>query len=367
MGNLGGTYFSQRGHRRALRVLLKAFAALFHFLSAEKSVKEQVWRSKNVAFVLLSLLLLLAFAPDSLAWSARGHKTVGEVAFGLLSNNVRSKVTALLGPNDIQHAAIWPDLLRDPPPGDTEMQQFIAAHPDHTDWHFINLPLKSTAYDPTGPFARPNDIVHQINHCIDVLEGITPSPPVGGEGRGEVALSKTHALRWLVHLVGDLHQPLHVGCGYYRFDANGKVTLLKTPAEAAGKKHDRGGNLLHYTASGNLHHYWDDALVDRIDGSTGDANLPNIVRSKIKPSSFQTTGPIRTWAAKWAIDSVKESKAAYSGITFGEADLQHDGDIDSITIIRPAKYGDKQEPRAARQLAKSAFHLAELLNKIQWQ
>lgn len=367
MGNWGGTFFSNHGHKRILRVRFNACAALSHFSSGGTPVREQAARYKTAVIVFLSALLLLAFAPDSLAWSARGHKTVGEVAFGLLSNNVRSKVTALLGPNDIQHAAIWPDLLRDPPPGDTEMQQFIAAHPDHTDWHFINLPLKSTAYDPTGPFARPNDIIHQINLCINVLEGITPSPPVGGEGRGEVALSKTHALRWLVHLVGDLHQPLHVGCGYYRFDASGKVTLLKTPAEAIGKKHDRGGNLLHYTKTGKLHSFWDDALVDRIDSSPGEANLFAIIRSKIKPSSFQTTGPIRTWAAKWAIDSVKESKAAYSGITFGEADLQHDGDIDSITIIRPTKYGDKQEPRAARQLAKGAFHLAELLNKIQWQ
>ncbi len=165
-------------------------------------------------FGAIGLILVGFFASNAQAWSARGHKTVGEVAFGLVSNNVRIKITALLGPNDIQHAAVWPDLLRDPPAGDTEMQQFITAHPDNTDWHFINLPIKSTAYDPNGPFARPNDIIHQINLCIDVLEGVTPSPPVGGEGRGEVALSKTHALRWLVLLVGGLHQPLHVGSGH---------------------------------------------------------------------------------------------------------------------------------------------------------
>jgi hypothetical protein len=309
---------------------------------------------KSLAFCLLPFAFCVFFAVSSLAWSARGHKTVGEVAFGLLSNNVRSKVTAILAPHDIQHAAIWPDLLRDVPADDAEMQQFTNAHPDHTSWHFVNLPLKTATYDPSGPFARLNDIVHQINLCIDVLEGQSN------------ALSQQHALRWLVHLVGDLHQPLHVGCGYYRFD-NGKTTLLKTPTEATGRKHDRGGNLLHYTKTSNLHHYWDDDLVNRIDSTPGEANLPNIIRSKIKPSTFQTAGPIRTWAAKWAIDSVKEAKGAYSGIQFGEADLQHDGDIDSILIIRPKKYGEKQEPRATRQLAKGAFHLAELLNRIQWQ
>jgi hypothetical protein len=79
------------------------------------------------------------------------------------------------------------------------------------------------------------------------------------------------------------------------------------------------------------------------------------------------TGPIRTWAAQWAIDSVKEAQGAYSLIRFGEAEFLPDGDIDSVVILRPKKYGEKQETRAVRQLAKASFHLAELLNQIQWQ
>jgi hypothetical protein len=309
---------------------------------------------KRVSISTLGLVLLAFFPASSLAWGPVGHQTVAEVAFNLLSNNVRSKVTAILGSESIQHAALWPDLLRDAPSNDVEMRQFINAHPDHASWHFVNLPLQTTTYAPSGSFARPNDIVHQINLCIDVLEGQS------------TVLTQRHALRWLVHLVGDLHQPLHVGCGFYRFDADRFPLLLKTPSEASGQQHDRGGNRLFYTRLQTLHGYWDTALVDRLVRRFGEANFVNTIRSNIKPGAFQTSGPIPDWATQWAIDSVKEARGAYAGIKFGEAEFRSDGELDSIIILRSKKYGENQETRAARQLAKGAFHLAELLNRIQW-
>ena len=302
----------------------------------------------------LYLMLMTGFCSSGFGWSRLGHTTIASLAFDMLSNNVRTKVTLILNTNDLLYASIWPDLVRDV--HDTpEMQQFNTAHPNNRNWHFVNLPLKATEYDPGGSFARPDDIVQMINRCIDVLEGQS------------TLMSKPHAVRWLVHLVGDLHQPLHVGCGYYNFDADDIAHLQKTPAAAAGKQHDRGGNRLRYTSTRNLHSFWDDDLVDRIDGSPGEAGLPAKVKLKIKPKSWKSSGPIREWTARWALDSVKEAHSAYWGIKFGEADLQADGDINSIVIIRPNKYGQNQTNRATVQLAKGAFHLAELLNNIQWQ
>src|SRR5262245_36248304 len=90
------------------------------------------------AMLLFSTLLLFGVVTQSAkGWSTLGHKTVAALGFEMLSNNVRSKVTAILGPNDIRHASVWPDLLRDPPANDAEMHDFIAAHRLHTDWHFI--------------------------------------------------------------------------------------------------------------------------------------------------------------------------------------------------------------------------------------
>jgi len=342
-------------------IVLAAFRLIPHTFFSHVSFNgdRAGMKSPNVrcptAMLLFSTLLLFGLVPHGAkGWSTLGHKTVAVLGFEMLSNNVRSKVTVILGPNDISHASVWPDLLRDPPANDTEMHDFIAAHRSHTDWHFINLPLNANVYEPAGPFARTNDIVQMINRCIDVLE------------EKSTMMSKRHALRWLVHLVGDLHQPLHVGCGYYRFNGNNEAILIKSPAEAIGHQHDRGGNRLHYSKSGKLHSFWDDALVDRIDSSPNEANLLPILRAKVKPGSFRTTGPIRSWSAKWAVDSVNEARGAYSGLQFGEADLQQDGDLDSIVILRPKNYAEKQETRAARQLAKGAFHLAELLNNIQW-
>ncbi len=55
------------------------------------------------------------------------------------------------------------------------------------------------------PFTRANDIVQMIQQCIDILEAETESPH----------FTRLQALRWLLHLVEDLHQPLHVASGYY--------------------------------------------------------------------------------------------------------------------------------------------------------
>jgi len=74
--------------------------------------------SSSVLILLFSAPLLISFVPqDALAWSVRGHMTVAEVGFSLLSNNFRSKVIATIGLNDIRHAFLWPDLLSDSAPG----------------------------------------------------------------------------------------------------------------------------------------------------------------------------------------------------------------------------------------------------------
>ena len=103
-------------------------------------------------------------------------------------------------------------------------------------------------------FVGPDDIVHALRQAIAILEAVTPPPD----------FSKQPALRWLVHLVGDLHQPFHVTTGYY--DPNAakfatKPARINAPAAAAvgGVLGDRGANRLLFSASesNNLHALWD--------------------------------------------------------------------------------------------------------------
>jgi len=222
-------------------------------------------------------------------------------------------------------------------------------------WHFVNLPLGTLRYVRSSHFVSTNDIVHALNLCLAVLEGRSQQ------------MSKTHALRWLVHLVGDIHQPLHVGCGYYGFKADGGVVLLRQPAEAGGHPHDQGGNLLRFTASQNLHALWDVSLVETIDRSPGNAHLGTILEEALQPKRWKTSGLRDRWAAKWAADAVKEARGAYKDIEFQAASFNGQGVLTNMVIKLPPGYQSNQTVRARVQLSKSAFHLAEILNRLDWE
>ena len=111
---------------------------------------------------------------------------------------------------------------------DPEAAQFNHQFPDNGQWHFVNLPLGSAEYTDNGRFSADNDVVQIINQCVKILE--TP------EGQ-KTRFTKKQALKFLVHLVGDIHQPLHVGTGYY--DLSGPTpVLIEDPAKAYRKQND---------------------------------------------------------------------------------------------------------------------------------
>lgn len=306
-------------------------------------------------------VILACVAHHAPAWGILGHEAGARVAQRLLSNDVARHVERILGTNDLASVALWADHLRDaqrnfgPLRANPEAREFNRRFPENRNWHFVNLPLGTMRYVRSSRFVSTNDIVHALNLCLAVLEGRSES------------MSKTHALRWLVHLVGDIHQPLHVACGYYRFKTDGQVVLLHQPSEAEGRPHDQGGNLLRFTPSQNLHAHWDVSLVETIDRSPGNARLVEILEQTLDARRWKTTGRIDRWPAKWAADAVKESRGAYSEIHFNAATFNDRGVLTNLSITLPPNYGSNQTARAKVQLAKSAFHLAEILNKIRWQ
>lgn len=312
-------------------------------------------RSRCV-FVFVALFCLEAWG-----WGILGHEAGAQVAQKLLSNEVAARVERILGTNDLASVALWADHLRDaqrnrgPLRTDPEARDFNRRFPENRNWHFANLPLGTLRYARSSRFVSTNDIVHTLNLCLAVLEGRSQQ------------MTKTHALRWLVHLVGDIHQPLHVGCGFYRFKAGGAVVLLRQPAEAEGHPHDRGGNLLRFTASQNLHAHWDVSLVETIDRSPGNARLATMLEDALQPKRWKTSGPRDRWAAKWAADAVKQARGVYQNLEFQAARFNGQGVLTNLTIRLPPDYASNQTARAKVQLSKSAFHLAEILNKLAWE
>lgn len=306
------------------------------------------------------LLLMLSLWRDAGAWGVPGHEAMARVAQGWLSNDVAARVTAILGTNDLASISVWADHLRDaqrsrgPLRSDPQAHDFNRRFPHNDNWHYVNLPLGTLRYEPSGGFASTNDIVQALNRCIAVLEGRSAE------------MTKAEALRWVVHLVGDIHQPLHVGCGFYRFETDGKVLLMSEPVEAAGRPHDRGGNLLRYESSRGLHAYWDVTLVEAIDVSRNNGTLETLLRGALQTQSWRTAGPPDSWAAKWAADAVQAARNAYENIEYLSAQFDQTGALTNINVRLPANYEADQVARVKTQLAKSAFHLAELLNRLDW-
>lgn len=154
-----------------------------------------------------------------LAWGKTGHRVIGEIADHNLSPEARGSVIAILGKEGLAEASNWPDFMRSDP--DPYWQR--TANP----WHYVTVPTGQTykAAPPEGD-------------ALTALRDFTRTV----RDRNAPLADRQRALRFIVHIVGDLHQPLHVGNGS-----------------------DRGGNDVKVTWFGkttSLHAVWDSDLID---------------------------------------------------------------------------------------------------------
>jgi hypothetical protein len=174
----------------------------------------------SLARRLLTLCCLapLAASPPASAWGPIGHRVVGRIAESHLTPAAAAGVRALLGHETLARASTWPDEVRSDP---------AWSHADP--WHYISIDDGLT-YE-TAPKNPQGDIIVTLTRC----EGILRSAAASREQR-------VTALRYLVHLVGDLHQPLHVG-----------------------RTDDRGGNGVEVAwqrQPANLHSVWDSLMIN---------------------------------------------------------------------------------------------------------
>lgn len=170
-------------------------------------------------YTIVFVLLFLIISSQVMAWGQTGHRAIGQVADNHLSKKAKKKIKEILGTESLAIVSIWMDEVRSD------------DHFDHThDWHWVSIPDGQT-YAESKKNSK-GDAVEAIERMISALKSDTTSM----KGRKE-------ALKFLVHLVGDLHQPLHVG--------NGK---------------DRGGNSVKvkwFNRSSNLHRIWDSGIIDQ--------------------------------------------------------------------------------------------------------
>jgi S1/P1 Nuclease len=315
----------------------------------------------SFAAVLCLPFLLVQHLP---AWGPLGHSTIAAVAEKHLSPDARAHIATILAQShdaDLPAIANWADEVRAAASGrgplsdDAEARAFNAKFPTNALWHFVDLPLGTQDYRQVLAFTSVNDVVHAIKRCVAVLERAQTRPE---------DFTTPQALRLLVHFVGDIHQPLHCGTGFYELSDLTHPVLITDPKKCRGKPNDRGGNDLFFGSDSNqqLHALWDDSLVFAISNSADYRSLAGWLESTQSPSP--PTGDYHHWPEQWASDSVQQAQKAYKDIAFGSATL--DGQRLRITIQLPDHYVDTNSAIAAQQLAAAGLHLAALLNAIKW-
>ena len=379
--------------------------------------------NKSTALFFLYSLFSLTRA---FAYSAQGHEGIAEYAHTHVSEKTRKILdeyflkdnafirklnTQTTGKHkipedDLAKIAVWADDVKfslrhmrgTPLLNDSKAAEFNKNFIKNGDWHFLNLPLDTESFSEKSIFNPDNmNVVDAINGAIHVLEG--KASGYGTEKNNGIDFTKKQALLLLVHLMGDLHQPLHVGSGYFRLprtDGYAPILINSTdeilvtdPAMVYQNEKflpsDIGGNSIHLKKSDNedltkipsleLHAVWDDKLVQVYAGTTNkDAHTLALkmtdqienIDSYREQNQDGSNIDYHDWVALWATDSIHQCKKVYQGLTFNSVTLNDRGGIKTILATKDDHYEENQAGLVASQLEKAGARLTLLLDHIQW-
>jgi hypothetical protein len=147
---------------------------------------------------LIALLLLVTLVPAQLvAWGPRGHAIVADIAASRLTPAAKQNLQLLLGADSLASVASWADAVR-------------KERDESYDWHFVDIPKDAAGFSEERDCFRPQD-KHKdalTDHHNCVVDRIESFQKILGDEKASPA-DRLEALKWIVHFVGDLHQPLH--------------------------------------------------------------------------------------------------------------------------------------------------------------
>ncbi len=304
-------------------------------------------RSLIAVVPLLLLTSLLIGSNSAQAWGDKGHAVIALIAWQSLSAATRAQIEMLLQRDnsgltatDFASEATWADAYRDsdraggPLHEQTELHQQTSRYEQTRRWHYVNLalahpdfaracfgspPLQSQQNASAGPAKAC--VVDKVEQFAAELKSARTSPA-----------ERLLALQFLIHLVGDLHQPLH-----------------------ACDNDDGGGNEVQVTAKnfkhGTLHGYWDNAVVAQL------GRKPEAIARKL----MRQTNPEQL--ARWQRGSIRD----WTREAFGVArDIAYaklpPADRDGVYVL-DASYAEAAKRAAAQQLMRAGIRLAWLLEQ----
>jgi hypothetical protein len=293
---------------------------------------------------------------DLVAFGEAGHRVVGHAAeMHLAGTRALAEVQRILRPGEtLADASVWPDTIREPAYEDDDTALFRVRHPAHDTYHFTNVPFQATRYTPDALGTHPTDIVRILRESVLVLKGRS------------TFFTEREALRMLAHLVGDIHQPLHVGNAFVSISAPPRFVLPDGPA---GWRSTSGGNALRYGPGDRftLHSYWDAHAVNlAMRKEDAGAYSARLFRERGTPAAWRNRGDVEAWPEQWADEALVHAKAAHADIAI----LEYLGPDPSRRtahrwrIQQPRGYDTLARSLVPDQLARAGYRLAATLRAI---
>jgi hypothetical protein len=235
-----------------------------------------------------------------ISWGFKGHRAVATIAQNHLSSNTAYVVSAYLGGQPMEMVSTWADENRDP---------------KTAPWHFINLPLGLNHEQFVKTVQESEGTVYT---AILKMEAALKNPAASTPQKNE-------ALKYLIHFVGDAHQPMHVS-----------------------RKEDKGGNTLQlrFDEKGtNLHSLWDSKLIDHEGLSQEDIAKTYDKATPADIKKWQSDSPM-----EWLWESYQITTDLYAGIKPGQT-------LDEA-------YYQKYIPVIRKRIDQAGIRLAGELNKL---
>lgn len=248
------------------------------------------------------LIILVVFTIGSLTvfgWGQTGHRTTGWIADKYLSKKARKELETILKGQSIAMASTWMDDIRSD-----------STYDFAEDWHWVTLQDGQT-YEQSEK--NPNgDLIQTIERLITALKSKKLS-----------SKDQVEYLKMLIHLIGDIHQPLHVGRG-----------------------DDKGGNaikLMWFRVDSNLHRVWDTDMIDDTKLS-----YTELAQSLDKPTTLQLASWQNTSVRDWAYESMGYRTYVYD---YGTGKLGYEYSYKNFHVVR-------------HRLLQAGIRLAGVLNEI---
>lgn len=240
------------------------------------------------------------------AWGVLGHRIVGQIADSYLTKHTKKEIAKILGNESVAMSSTWGDFIKSDP-----------AYNYLSSWHYVDMDGGLSEQQVLQYLAADTatDAYTKINFLTEQLKNKSLEQD-----------KKILYLRMLIHIVGDVHQPLHVG-----------------------HVDDKGGNtikVLWFNDRVNLHQVWDEKLINFQQLSYTEYAKAINFTTKDQLKALQNQ-PVSSWIAH----TYAVAQNVYAGITMPEQKLDYKYNFNNLALLN-------------EQLLEGGVHLAGLLNEI---